>query len=88
MSKKVDLQSVSIADGGSGYVATPTSNLLRWWWSWSNTLQVDIQSIDGNITSSGSGYTAGTYNNVSFTGGSPTEQLLLLTLQFLVLEEL
>ena len=65
------IQSVSIADGGSGYVSTPTLTFSGGG-GVGGTLQADIQSIDGNITSSGSGYTAGTYNNVSFTGGSPT----------------
>ena len=31
------------------------------------TILVDVQSLDGTITSSGSGYTAGTYANVAFT---------------------
>ena len=35
-------------------------------------VNIDIQSLAGSVTSSGSGYSAGTYSNVQFTGGSPT----------------
>ncbi|ADO99872.1 baseplate wedge initiator [Prochlorococcus phage P-HM2] len=65
------IASITIADGGSGYTSTPTLTFSGGG-GIGGTLQADIQSVDGNITSSGSGYTAGTYNNVAFTGGSPT----------------
>ena len=65
------ISSITIADGGSGYTSTPTLTFSGGG-GIGGTLQADIQSVDGNITSSGSGYTAGTYNNVAFTGGSPT----------------
>ena len=65
------ISSITIADGGSGYTSTPTLTFSGGG-GIGGTLQADIQSVDGNITASGSGYTAGTYNNVAFTGGSPT----------------
>ena len=65
------ISSITIADGGSGYTSTPTLTFSGGG-GIGGTLQADIQSVDGNITASGSGYTAGTYNNVAFTGGTPT----------------
>jgi len=65
------ISSVTIGDGGTGYTSTPTLTFVGGG-GINATLTADIQSLDGTITSSGSGYLAGTYQNVQFTGGSPT----------------
>ena len=65
------IKSVSITDGGLGYTSAPTLT-FEGGGGVNGSLTADIQSLDGTITSSGSGYTAGTYTLVAFTGGSPT----------------
>ena len=60
------IESVTIADGGTGYTSTPTLTFVGGG-GVNATLTADIQSLDGTITSSGSGYLAGTYQNVQFT---------------------
>ena len=65
------IESVSIATGGEGYTSTPTLTFTGGGGTGA-ILTADVQSIDGTVTSSGSGYTPGVYPNVTFTGGSPT----------------
>ena len=65
------IDSIAISDSGTGYTSAPTLT-FNGGGGQNATLQADIQSLSGNITASGSGYTAGTYSPVSFTGGSPT----------------
>ena len=65
------ISSVTIANGGVGYTSVPTLTFVGGG-GINATLTADIQSVDGTITSNGSGYTAGTYQNVQFTGGSAT----------------
>ena len=65
------ISSLSVTDVGLGYTSAPTLTFTGGG-GIGGTLQADIQSLTGNITASGSGYTAGTYNNIAFTGGSPS----------------
>jgi hypothetical protein len=65
------VQEVTLAGAGVGYTSAPTLT-FEGGGGVNATLQADIQSLDGGITSSGSGYTPGTYANVAFTGGTPT----------------
>ena len=64
--KEGRIASITLDTAGSGYEAAPTISFDGGAGA-GGTVQVDIQSLDGTITSSGSGYTAGTYQNVSFT---------------------
>jgi hypothetical protein len=61
--------SVTLDSSGSGYETTPVATLTGGGGQ-SCQVEVNIQSVDGNITSVGSGYAAGTFPNVPFTGGS------------------
>ena len=65
------LGTLTLDNVGEGYITTPTVTLDGGGGK-DAVLQVDIQSLTGNVTSTGSGYTAGSYANVEFTGGSPT----------------
>ena len=65
------ITSVTISSGGVGYTSVPTLTFVGGG-GINATLTADIQSIAGTISGAGSGYTPGTYQNVSFTGGSPT----------------
>ena len=69
--KEGRIESVAVAAGGEGYTSIPTLTFEGGGGN-GGTLQVDIQALIGNITANGSGYTAGTYPNVTFTGGTPT----------------
>ena len=64
--KEGRIASISLDTSGSGYETAPTLAFSGGAGS-GGTLQIDIQSLSGTITASGSGYTAGTYQNVSFT---------------------
>ena len=65
------ISSVTIAAGGDGYTSVPTLTFVGGGGT-GGTLTANIQSVEGNITSAGSGYTSGTYQNVAFTGANPT----------------
>ena len=65
------LSSITLDSGGIGYSTAPTVEVTGGGGK-DGVVNIDIQSIAGNITSSGSGYLAGSYPNVQFTGGSPT----------------
>ena len=56
---------------GEGYESNPTITLTGGGGT-GGTVAIDIQSVAGTVTASGSGYTPGTYTGVSFTGGTPT----------------
>ena len=58
--------SITLDTAGSGYESAPTITFVGGAGS-GGTAQLDVQSLSGTITASGSGYTAGTYNNVAFT---------------------
>ena len=75
------ISSVTIADGGIGYTSAPTLTFVGGGGTGA-TLDADIQSLIGTVTSAGSGYTAGTYNNVQFTGG--TNPAVVATADFVV----
>ena len=60
------LSSLTLDNAGAGYEATPTVS-IDGGGGQGATITVDVQSLTGSITASGSGYTAGTYNNVPFT---------------------
>ena len=64
--KEGRIASISLDTAGSGYETAPTIAFDGGAGA-GGTVQVDIQSLAGTITSSGSGYTAGTYQNVAFT---------------------
>ena len=63
------ISAVTITDFGTGYTSAPTLTFTGGGGE-NATITASIQSLDGTITASGSGYTAGTYTNVSFTGGA------------------
>ena len=65
------LSSITLDSGGIGYSTAPTVEVTGGGGK-DGVVNIDIQSMAGNITSSGSGYLAGSYPNVQFTGGSPT----------------
>ena len=65
------LASISIDNVGENYTSAPTLTIVGGAGTGA-TLSIDIQSITGTITTAGSGYAAGTYANVAFTGGNPT----------------
>ena len=65
------IASLSLDVAGDGYESNPTVTLIGGGGTGA-VINVDIQPVAGNITSSGSGYTAGTYTGVQFTGGSAT----------------
>ena len=65
------VESIAVSDAGAGYTSVPTLT-FEGGGGQNGTLQADIQSLSGTITAAGSGYTAGTFTNVTFTGGSPT----------------
>ena len=65
------LSSITLDSGGIGYSTAPTVEVTGGGGK-DGVINIDIQSIAGNITSSGSGYLAGSYPNVQFTGGAPT----------------
>ena len=60
------ISSITLDTAGDGYETAPTLTFTQGAGS-GGTILVDVQSLDGTITSSGSGYTAGTYANVAFT---------------------
>ena len=60
------LSSLTLDNAGAGYETTPTVSITGGGGTGA-TITVDVQSLTGSITASGSGYTAGTYNNVPFT---------------------
>ena len=60
------LSSLTLDNAGAGYETTPTVSITGGGGQGA-TITVDVQSLTGSITASGSGYTAGTYNNVPFT---------------------
>ena len=68
--KEGRISSVTVAVPGEGYTSVPTLTFTGGGGT-GGTLEASIQSLTGTITAAGSGYTAGTYPNVTFTGGSP-----------------
>ena len=58
--------SIVLDTPGVGYESAPTITLTGGAGTGA-IIDIDIQSLTGNVTSSGSGYTAGTYSNVAFT---------------------
>ena len=65
------ISSIEVSGPGEGYDAVPTVNILGG--SGSNaSASIVILPVDGNITSAGSGYAPGTYQNVFLTGGTGT----------------
>jgi hypothetical protein len=68
------LTEITLSDGGLGYLTTPTVNIIGG--SGSNAqASITVLPVDGNITSSGSGYVPGTYLQVPFSGGTGTNAL-------------
>jgi len=63
------LSAITLDTAGTGYETAPAITVDNGAGTGA-TITVDIQSVSGTITASGSGYTAGTYANVAFTGGS------------------
>ena len=63
------LSAITLDTAGSGYETAPAITVDNGAGTGA-TITVDIQSVSGTITASGSGYAAGTYANVAFTGGS------------------
>ena len=61
--------SLTLDSVGEGYESVPTITLDGGGGE-NGQLTVNVQSLTGNITSNGSGYTPGTYNNVAFTGSA------------------
>ena len=75
------ISSVTIADGGIGYTSAPTLT-FEGGGGTGATLDASIQSLTGTITAAGSGYTAGTYPNVQFSGG--TNPTTIATADFVI----
>ena len=69
--KEGRITSVTVAVGGEGYTSVPTLTFTGGGGT-GGTIEASIQSVTGTVSASGSGYTAGSYPNVAFTGGSPT----------------
>ena len=65
------ISSVTITTPGEGYTSVPTLT-FEGGGGTGGTIEASIQSLIGTISAAGSGYTAGVYPNVTFTGGSPT----------------
>jgi len=65
------LTAITIDNVGENYTSVPTVT-IKGGAGTGATISVDITSIAGTITAAGSGYAAGEYANVAFTGGSPT----------------
>ena len=63
------LATITLTSGGDGYEANPTITLEGGGGN-GGVLTVNVQSLVGSITSNGSGYTPGTYNNISWTGSA------------------
>ena len=63
------LSAITLDTAGTGYETAPAISVENGAGTGA-TITVDIQSVSGTITASGSGYTAGTYANVAFTGGN------------------
>ena len=78
------IASLTLDAAGVGYETTPTL-ALSGGGGQNATITVDVQSLTGSITSSGSGYTAGSYPNVAFTttgaGTSATATFTILGFQ-------
>ena len=68
--KEGRLSSVTLSVAGEGYTSAPTLTFTGGGGT-GGSLEASIQSLTGTITAAGSGYTAGSYPNVTFTGGSP-----------------
>ena len=65
------IESVTIDDPGELFSTAPTLEVVGGAGADAN-LSVNILPFEGTISNNGSGYAAGVYNNVPFTGGSPT----------------
>jgi len=63
------IASLTLAAAGEGYESAPTITLVGGG-GLNGQLTVNIQSLVGNITSNGSGYAPGTYQNVAWTGSA------------------
>ena len=64
------IESITIDDPGTLYSIAPTLELLGGAGAGAN-LSVEVLPFAGTISNNGSGYAAGVYNNIPFTGGSP-----------------
>ena len=60
------ISTCTINSAGDGYTSAPTLTFVGGAGA-AATLSVTVQSLTGSITSNGSGYTPGTYQNVGFT---------------------
>ena len=65
------IESVTIDDPGELFSTAPTLEVVGGAGADAN-LSVNVLPFEGTISNNGSGYAAGVYNNVPFTGGSPT----------------
>ena len=72
------ISSITLDSAGAGYETAPTIDIADGGGTGA-TVTVDIQSLTGNITSTGSGYTPGIYQNIAFTGGSGTSATATFT---------
>tara|TARA_B100001250_G_scaffold95645_1_gene79950 strand:+ start:860 stop:8206 length:7347 start_codon:yes stop_codon:yes gene_type:complete len=72
--------SVALTQAGEGYSSTPTV-VISGGSGTGGTAGINILPVGGNITAAGSGYVAGTYANVSFTGGSGTNAAATFTVR-------
>jgi hypothetical protein len=63
------LSALTLDSAGEGYESAPTITLVGGG-GLNGQLTVNIQSLVGNITSQGSGYAPGTYQNVAWTGSA------------------
>ena len=72
------IASITLDSPGAGYESAPTVTVADGGGTGA-TITVDIQSVTGNITSSGSGYTPGIYQNIAFTGGNGTSATATFT---------
>ena len=62
------ISAVAVDSLGAGYEAAPTLTFAGGAGAGA-VVTADIQALTGSITAAGSGYTPGTYSNVSWTGG-------------------
>ena len=65
------IESVTIDDPGELFSTAPTLEVVGGAGADAN-LSVQVLPFEGTISNNGSGYAAGVYNNVPFTGGSPS----------------
>ena len=74
------VSAIEVSQGGEGYDAVPTV-VVSGGSGTGATISLTVLPVGGNISAGGSGYAAGTYQQVALTGGSGTGAAADLTVQ-------